>query len=89
MTFHVDVSRQKSSFFLEILKSFDFVERIRVDEDTQLEIAAPALASNPLPADGKPSLSARFYGSLQSGMTIEEIDHQLQTLRNEWDRPTW
>ncbi|WP_375448418.1 hypothetical protein [uncultured Fibrella sp.] len=82
MTVHIDISsRQKITYFLEIVKSLDFVEHVRVDEETQPETT--------LQHSDKPSFSDQFYGSLKSGLTIEEIDHQLQTLRNEWDRPTW
>lgn len=28
----------------------------------------------------------KFYGSLKSGLTIEEIDEQIKALRSEWDR---
>jgi|GEM_PF-6107027 hypothetical protein len=29
----------------------------------------------------------RFYGAAKTGMTIEEIDTQIQELRQEWERP--
>jgi hypothetical protein len=90
MTVHIDISsRQKMTLFLELLKSVDFVERVRVDEETQSEIVTPLPSNDSLTADDKLSFFSRFYGSLQSGLSIDEIDHQLQTLRNEWDRPTW
>jgi hypothetical protein len=28
----------------------------------------------------------KLYGSLKSGLTVEEIDRQLKALRNEWNR---
>lgn len=28
----------------------------------------------------------QFYGSLKSGLSIDEIDLQLKTIRNEWER---
>ncbi|MFN4257052.1 MAG: hypothetical protein ACK4Q5_18790 [Saprospiraceae bacterium] len=38
---------------------------------------------------GTKSFFDRHYGSLKSGMTIEEIDQQLFKLRQEWERDTW
>ncbi|MDX2247586.1 MAG: DUF2281 domain-containing protein [Bacteroidia bacterium] len=41
----------------------------------------------------KPILSSpkstfgRYRGSLNSGLTVEEIDTQLKQLRDEWERP--
>jgi len=82
MTVHIDISnRQKMTYFLELLKSMDFVERIRVDEDT-----------SPVPTESvpvQPSFFDQFYGCLKSGLTTDELDDQLTNLRNEWDRPTW
>lgn len=65
MTVHIDISnRQKMGYLVELLKSLDFVEGVRVDEETQPEIAAPATANNSLPADDKPSFVERHNGSL-------------------------
>lgn len=83
MTVRVDISNpQKLTYFLEIVKSLDFVERVRVDEESLTESTSQSSSDNR-------SFSQRYYGALKSGLTREEIDHQLQTLRNEWDRPTW
>jgi Protein of unknown function (DUF2281) len=40
------------------------------------------------PAQGKQSF-AKLRGSLKSGLSLQEIDNQLQQIRDEWERPVF
>ena len=56
-----------------------------------LDFIGYLLAKYQLPAnEPKPRRKKHFgkyRGSLKTGLSIEEIDAQLQQLRNEWERP--
>lgn len=76
---HVEISlnnQQKLPYLIELLKSLDFVDSVKIQQDS-------TDADKPV---SKPSLFDRFYGSTKSGLTIEQLDEKLSTLRNEWER---
>ena len=76
---HVEISlnnQQKLPYLIELLKSLDFVDSVKIRQDST-DANRPA---------NKPSLFDRFYGSTKSGLTIEQIDEKLTILRNEWER---
>ena len=61
---------------LEFLKASDLIDKFKI-----LNTTSPSV-----PAKPELSFFDRFYGSTKSGMTIEQIDNQLNELRNEWER---
>lgn len=75
MIIHVEVSnQQKMHYLIELLKSMDFVERIKVDEEMQVN----EKTSTPL--------SSKYWGAWQQNpLSIEEIDTEVQKMREEWD----
>lgn len=74
MTVHIDISnRQKMNHLLELLKSMDFVERVRVEDDQ-------AADSTPSPFFDK------FYGSAPN-LDVDAFENYLTVTRNEWERP--
>jgi hypothetical protein len=76
MTFHVDVSRQKSSLFLEILKSLDFVERFRVDEIPPASAKQPSSSLSPF--------LAKHNGAIPD-LDVEAFENHVTETRNEWE----
>lgn len=77
---HIEVNLKNQSkllYLVELLKSLDFVESVNI----QSEVIENATKNK------KTSLFDQFYGSTKSGQTIEQIDNQLNNLRNEWERP--
>lgn len=75
---HVEISlnnQQKLPYLIELLKSLDFVDSVKIQQDS-MDADRPA----------NKSLFDRFYGSTKSGLTIEQLDEKLSTLRNEWER---
>ncbi len=77
---HVEISlnnRHKLPHLIELLKSLDFVDSIKIQSDYN---------DADKPANSKTSLFDRFYGSVKGGLTIEQLDEQLTTLRDEWER---
>ena len=76
---HVEISlrnQQKLPYLLELLRSLDFVESVRVQPDSPADT----------PSSTSPSIFDQFYGRATSGMPIEELDKKLNDLRNEWTR---
>lgn len=76
---HVEISlnnQQKLPYLIELLKSLDFVDSVKIQQDST-DTDRPS---------NEPSLFDRFYGSTKSGLTIEQLDEKLSTLRNEWER---
>lgn len=76
---HIEINlknQNKLYYLVELLKSLDFVESVKIQPD-----APTVSAANPAY-----SLFEQFYGSTKSGLTINEIDERLDKLRNEWDR---
>ncbi len=66
---------QKLAMLLELLRSLDFVEKVRIADDSDIsQVNEPTSFFN------------RFYGSAKTGMTKEEIDARLNEIRQEWER---
>ncbi len=63
---------QKMAMLLELLRSLDFVEKVQV--------ASEANVSQPA------NIFDRYYGSAKTGMSMDEIDAQLDEMRREWER---
>jgi Protein of unknown function (DUF2281) len=40
-----------------------------------------------LPTKQRPKHFGQYRGSLKTGLSVQEIDAQLNQLRNEWERP--
>ena len=76
---HIEINLKnqgKMLYLIELLKSLDFVESVNIQPDTA-NISAKTESV---------SFFDKYYGSTKSGMTIEQIDYQLNSLRNEWER---
>lgn len=67
----------KGSRLLEFLKSFELIDTFKVIENS---IVNTTISKNEI------TFFDQFYGKTNSGMTIEQIDNQLNSLRNEWER---
>ena len=67
-------AESKIAHLIALLRSMDFVERVKITPD------APVRPKKEL------TFFEQFYGKTNSGLTIDEIDEQLKTLRQEWDR---
>lgn len=65
---------QKLELLLELVRSLDFVEKVQVTNEPKASDAQAPV-----------NLFTRFYGSAKTGMTIEEIDTQLEEMRSEWE----
>ncbi len=76
MTVHIDISnRQKMTHFLELLKSMDFVERVRVED------------SAPVPTEStpvQPLFFDQFYGCMPN-LDVTAFEDYLAEIRGEWD----
>ena len=68
---------QRAIALLEFLKSFDLIDTFKVLENS--------ISNNKTPKK-ELTFFEQFYGKTNSGLTIDEIDEQLKTLRQEWDR---
>lgn len=76
---HIEVNLKNQSklhYLVELLKSLDFVESVKIQSDTPT-ISTPTIEI---------SRFEQFYGSTKSGLTTDEIDAQLNKLRDEWER---
>ena len=75
------------------------IRKIVTVKDNVLRVVLPDHYNNKqveliiLPAEDMPSQVEekkvdyeKYYGSLKSGLTIEEIDEQIKALRSEWER---
>lgn len=49
-------------------------------------IIMPVPAEVPKVEEKKVDYYTKYYGTLKSGLTVDEIDKQLADLRNEWNR---
>jgi len=77
---HVEISlnnQQKLPYLIELLKSLDFVDSVKIQSGSD---------EADKPVNNKPSLFDRFYGSAKNGLTIDQLDERLITLRDEWER---
>lgn len=70
---------KKLDLLIELLRSMEFVKNIRLAD-------SPAPAVSP---KAQPSFFTRYYGSLKTGATPDEIDQKLNALRAEWERDTF
>ena len=77
MTIHIDVSNQQKMLYLvELLKSMDFVERIRIDEEVQKN-------------DPKPySFFEKHNGGIPS-LDVSSFEHYVNETRSTWERDTY
>ena len=67
---------KKLEVLLELLRSMEYVKNIRLT-DSPAPVASPQT---------RPSFFARYYGSLKTGASPDEIDQRLNALRAEWER---
>lgn len=72
-------NRKKLDLLIELLNSLEFVKSIRIAD-------APILA---VPAKTNGSFFTRYYGSLKTGKSPDQIDQELKSLRKEWERDTY
>jgi hypothetical protein len=72
-------NRKKLDLLIELLNSLEFVKSIRVED-------ASATA---VPVKPNGSFFSRYYGSLKTGKSPDQIDQELNTLRKEWERDTF
>lgn len=69
-------NKSKLQHLVELLKSLDFVESVKVQpENVDLSITKE-----------KKSQFDKFYGSTKSNKTVKQIDDELNHVRNEWER---
>ena len=77
MTVHIELtSRQKMPHLLEILKSLDFVEYVRVEEGSQSADAIP-------PPTKQSAFVAKHNGAIPH-LDVEDFENYLAETRNEW-----
>jgi uncharacterized small protein (DUF1192 family) len=67
----------KLAHLVELLKSLNYVDSVKIQPDSKEAIK---------PATNQSSIFDRFYGSTKSGLTVEQLDERLSTLRDEWER---
>ncbi len=72
-------NRKKVDLLVELLRSLEFVKSIRI-ADASAPVVSPTVDR---------SFFNRFYGSLKTGSTPDEIDQKLNALRTEWERNTF
>jgi hypothetical protein len=72
-------NRKKLDLLIELLNSLEFVKSIRMAD-------APM---NVVPTKVNGSFFSRYYGSLKTGLTPDEIDQHLNSLRKEWEHDTF
>ncbi len=77
MTVHIELSsRQKMPYLLEILKSLDFVEAVRVDDEPQPADATP-------PAAKRSPFVTKHNGAIPH-LDVEAFETHIAQTRNEW-----
>ena len=54
--------------------------------NTQVELIILPAGSGPSQVNEEKFDYKKYYGSLKSGLTVEEIAEQLKSLRSEWER---
>ena len=72
-------NRKKLDLLIELLNALEFVKSIRIAD-------APATAVS---RKAKEAFFTRYYGSLKTGLSPDQIDHELNSLRKEWERDTF
>jgi hypothetical protein len=68
---------QKAIALLEFLKSFEMIDKFTVLENSSSKISSKGKVT---------TFFDKFYGKTNSGLTVEQIDNQLNTYRKEWER---
>lgn len=77
MDIEVNLKNQnKAQYLLELLRSLDFVESVNIKSSADEVVEKRKGVSQ----------FDKFYGSLNSGKTHQQIDEQLKEMRNEWER---
>lgn len=66
-------SREKLDLLISMLNSLDFVKNVRVKDPSNV----------PAPTKKFSSFFTRYYGSLKTGKTPDQIDQELDSLRKE------
>ena len=72
-------NRKKLDLLIELLNSLEFVKSIRMAEPQTKAVAAKVNGS----------FFSRYYGSLKTGLTPDQIDQELNSLRKEWEHDTF
>lgn len=75
----VEVNNRKKVDLLVDMLVLEFVKSIRI-ADASAPVVSPKVDR---------SFFNRFYGSLKTGSTPDEIDQKLNALRTEWERDTF
>ncbi len=65
-----------------ILQYLRFMPSVRVREEPKIEVFAMPVAT---PEKPKTDFS-QYWGCLQTGLTLDEIDQKLNEMREEWTR---
>ncbi len=78
MILEIDLkNKDKADTLLELLKSLDYVERVKVADKLQ----------NPKHEQKDILLSKKHWGSWkQNSLSLEKIDYEIRKMREEWDR---
>jgi hypothetical protein len=66
---------KKLDFLLELLRSFDYVKNIHLAD-----------VSNKHQTGNNASFFEKYYGSQKSGVSMNDVDQKLNSLRAEWER---
>lgn len=66
---------KKLDFLLELLRSFDYVKNIHLAD-----------VSNKQQTGNNASFFEKYYGSQESGASMNDIDQKINALRTEWER---
>jgi hypothetical protein len=72
-------NRKKLDLLIELLNSLEFVKSIRMADAPTKAVATKANGS----------FFSRYYGSLKAGLTPDQIDQELNSLRKEWEHDTF
>ncbi len=67
---------QKAIALLEFLKSFEMIDKFTVLENSSTK----KLLKKEI------SFFDKFYGKAKSGLTLQQIDNQINTFRKEWEK---
>jgi hypothetical protein len=67
-----DHAESKIAYLIALLKSMDFIENVKITPDA--------------PVNAPQSRFNKYNGIWKNKLSTEEIDEQLNKLRNEWER---
>jgi hypothetical protein len=68
---------QKAIALLEFLKSFEMIDKFKILGNSFTKAQTE---------EKEMSRFDKFYGSAKTGLSNDELDEQLNILRNEWER---